>query len=205
MTQKDAVKGYQTITLKKAGNTQCGIFSHVCPHTAIISVILLTVYIVYAKYEEKKLSGTLKCNQPRKLNDLQKRALKCLKQTPKIKVPKANHRFSCPPSRYTFLKKKKKDSGCTDFRCCVRAFSSCGKQGLLFTLVHRRLIAVASPVAEHRLQAAQASTVAELGLRSCGTWVQLFRGMWNLLDQESNPCLLHWQVYSYPLYHQGSP
>ena len=63
----------------------------------IISVILLTVYIVYAKYEEKKLSGTLKCNQPRKLNDLQKRALKCLKQTPKIKVPKANHRFSCPP------------------------------------------------------------------------------------------------------------
>ena len=117
----------------------------------IISVILLTVYIVYAKYEEKKLSGTLKCNQPRKLNDLQKRALKCLKQTPKIKVPKANHRFSCPPSRYTFLKKKKKDSGCTDFRCCVRAFSSCGKQGLLFTLVHRRLIAVASPVAEHRL------------------------------------------------------
>ena len=34
MTQKDAVKGYQTITLKKAGNTQCGIFSHVCPHTA---------------------------------------------------------------------------------------------------------------------------------------------------------------------------
>ena len=151
MTQKDAVKGYQTITLKKAGNTQCGIFSHVCPHTAIISVILLTVYIVYAKYEEKKLSGTLKCNQPRKLNDLQKRALKCLKQTPKIKVPKANHRFSCPPSRYTFLKKKKKDSGCTDFRCCVRAFSSCGKQGLLFTLVHRRLIAVASPVAEYRL------------------------------------------------------
>lgn len=74
----------------------------------IITVILLTVYIVYAKYEGKKLSGTLKCNKPRKLNDLQKRARKCLKQTPKIKVPKANHRFSCPPSRYTFKKKKKK-------------------------------------------------------------------------------------------------
>ena len=25
------------------------------------------------------------------------------------------------------------------------------------------------------------------------------------LDQESNPCALHWQVDSYPVYHQGSP
>ena len=25
------------------------------------------------------------------------------------------------------------------------------------------------------------------------------------LDQGSNPCLLHWQVYSLPLSHQGSP
>ena len=25
------------------------------------------------------------------------------------------------------------------------------------------------------------------------------------LDQGSNPCPLHWQVASYPLYHQGSP
>ena len=28
--------------------------------------------------------------------------------------------------------------------CCTRAFSSCGKQGLLFVAVHRLLIAVAS-------------------------------------------------------------
>ena len=35
--------------------------------------------------------------------------------------------------------------------CCVRAFSSCGKRGLLFVAVHGLLIAVASLVAEHRL------------------------------------------------------
>ena len=35
--------------------------------------------------------------------------------------------------------------------CCVRAFSSCGEQGLLFVAVHGLLIAVASFVAEHGL------------------------------------------------------
>ena len=36
-------------------------------------------------------------------------------------------------------------------RCCARAFSSCGEQGLLFAVVRGLLIAVASPVAEHGL------------------------------------------------------
>ena len=36
-------------------------------------------------------------------------------------------------------------------RCCVRAFSSCGEQGLLFVAVRGLLIAVASLVAEHGL------------------------------------------------------
>ena len=35
--------------------------------------------------------------------------------------------------------------------CCVRAFSSCGERGLLFTAVCRLFIAVASLVAEHGL------------------------------------------------------
>ena len=35
--------------------------------------------------------------------------------------------------------------------CCARAFSSCGERGLLFVVVHRRLIAVASLVAKHGL------------------------------------------------------
>ena len=37
-----------------------------------------------------------------------------------------------------------------DLCSCARAFSSCGEQGLLLA-VHRRLIAVASLVAERRL------------------------------------------------------
>ena len=36
-------------------------------------------------------------------------------------------------------------------RCCARAFSSCGKRGLLFVVVLGLLIAVASLVAEHGL------------------------------------------------------
>ena len=36
-------------------------------------------------------------------------------------------------------------------RCCARAFSSCGEQGLLFVVVHGLLIAVASLVVEHGL------------------------------------------------------
>ena len=35
--------------------------------------------------------------------------------------------------------------------CCAWAFSSCGKQELLFVAVHGLLIAVASPVVEHGL------------------------------------------------------
>ena len=38
-------------------------------------------------------------------------------------------------------------------RCCSRAFSSCSERGLLFIAVRGLLNAVASLVAEHRLQA----------------------------------------------------
>ena len=47
-------------------------------------------------------------------------------------------------------------------RFCARAFSSCGKQGPLFTAVRGPLIIVASLVAEHRLQTRR--------LSSCGAW-----------------------------------
>ena len=36
-------------------------------------------------------------------------------------------------------------------RCCVQAFSNCGKRGLLFVVVRGLLIAVASLVAKHGL------------------------------------------------------
>ena len=35
--------------------------------------------------------------------------------------------------------------------CCMRAFSSCGERGLLFVVVSRLLIVVASLVVEHGL------------------------------------------------------
>ena len=49
-------------------------------------------------------------------------------------------------------------------RCCVRAFSSCGEQGLLFVAVRGLLIVVASLVME-----ARASVVVARGLSSCST------------------------------------
>ena len=48
-------------------------------------------------------------------------------------------------------------------------FSSCSEQGLLLAVVHRLLIAVASLIAEHRLQDARASVVVVRGLSSCGS------------------------------------
>ena len=79
---------------------------------------------------------------------------------------------------------------------CARAFSSCSKQGLLFIAVCWLLIAVASVVAEHRLQerglqqlqhagsvvvacglSSCGSRALEPRLSSCGTWAQLLRGM----------------------------
>ena len=54
-------------------------------------------------------------------------------------------------------------------RFCARAFSSCGKWGLLFIAVRGPLIIAASLVAEHRLQTRRLSSDAvlmALGLRS---------------------------------------
>ena len=82
--------------------------------------------------------------------------------------------------------------------CCAGSlllhglFSSCSEEGLLFIAVCRLLIAVASPVAEHRLQGTWASVVVACGLSSCGSWAlehrlsscgaraQLLHGMWDL-------------------------
>ena len=57
-------------------------------------------------------------------------------------------------------------------RFCVRAFSSCSKRGPLFITVRGPLTVLASLVAEHRLQTRR--------LSSCGSRVQLLRGMWDL-------------------------
>ena len=57
-------------------------------------------------------------------------------------------------------------------RFCARAFSSCGKWGPLFIMVHGPLTIAASLVAEHRLQMRR--------LSNCGSWAQPLRGMWDL-------------------------
>ena len=73
-------------------------------------------------------------------------------------------------------------------RCCVRAFSSCGKRGLLFTAVSgfslQWLLLLQSMGSRHA-----GSVVVVHGL-SCSAACGIF------LDQGSNPCPLHWQADS---------
>ena len=69
--------------------------------------------------------------------------------------------------------------------CCrARAFSSCGKRGLLFIEVCGLLTAVVSLVAEHGLQARGLSSCGlralERRLSSCGARTQLLRDTWDL-------------------------
>ena len=93
-------------------------------------------------------------------------------------------------------------------RCCAWAFSSCGERGLLFVAVCGLLIAVASLVAEHRLQACilqylwhTGSVVVARGLQSSGS-VVVAHGLscstacGIFLDQGSNLCPRHWQADS---------
>ena len=47
--------------------------------------------------------------------------------------------------------------------CCTRTFSSCGKRGLVFLVVHGLLIVVASLVAEHGLQACRLQQLQHTG------------------------------------------
>ena len=66
--------------------------------------------------------------------------------------------------------------------CCVQAFSSCGEWRLLFPVVHRLLIVMASlcgaqalgmrasVVAAHRLSSCGLKALEHADLSSCGTW-----------------------------------
>ena len=68
--------------------------------------------------------------------------------------------------------------------CCTQAFSSCNEWGLLFIVACGLLIAVASLVGEHKLQA--------VGLQQLWHMVQLLQGMWDLPGSgiEPMPCAL---------------
>ena len=94
---------------------------------------------------------------------------------------------------------------------CVQAFSSWRARELLSGCGAGFLTVVASPAVEHGPQGAQASGAAAHGLDSGGSAV-VVQGLrcstecGILLDQGlSNLCLLHWQVDSSSLHHQGKP
>ena len=89
-------------------------------------------------------------------------------------------------------------------------FSSCGKQGVLSSCGAQASHSVASLVVENGLSVTQASVIAAPGLQSTSSVVvakglSCFTACEILLDQGLNLCLLHWQVDSLPLSHQGSP
>ena len=76
----------------------------------------------------------------------------------------------------------------------MRAFSRCDEHGLLFIVISGLLMVVASQSTGSR---STGSVAVAHGL-SCS------EACWILLDRGSNPCALHRQVDSHPLYHQGS-
>ena len=84
------------------------------------------------------------------------------------------------------------------FHCFCAGFLYLWRVGLLFVMVHRLLIAMASLVEEHGLQSVQALIVVVYGL-SCSVACRIFP------NQGLNPCPLHCHVGSYPLHHQESP
>ena len=75
-------------------------------------------------------------------------------------------------------------------------FSSCGEQKILFVVVQRLLIPVASLIVGTQVLGSWASAVAGLGLSSYGS---MAKGVF--LDQGLNPCPLHWQGDFYLLNH----
>ena len=87
--------------------------------------------------------------------------------------------------------------GCAGSLLLHGLFSSCGEQGLLsschtWASVYSGFSCCSFWAPEHRLS-------------SHGAWAQVRLFMWNLPRSEIKPCLLHWQMDSLPLSHQGSP
>ena len=99
---------------------------------------------------------------------------------------------------FFFLSKKILFTAVLGLHCCAGFSLVVASRGCSLILVCRLLNAVAFLVAEHGLQGAPASVVVAHRL-SCSVACGI------LPDQGSNPCLLHWQVYSLPPSHQGSP
>ena len=102
--------------------------------------------------------------------------------------------------------------------CCCMGFLQLQQAGATLHCSAWASHCVTFLVAEHGLQGALDSVVAARGLSVCGFLgssrtgsVAVAHGLSQSLacgifpDQESHPCLPHWQVDSLPLSHQGSP
>ena len=94
---------------------------------------------------------------------------------------------------------------CTGPLLLLKGFSLVVASGLLFLAVQRLLTVAASLILEHRLWEPRLQqlwlTSLKRGLSSYGA-MAYFAACEIFPDQGSNQCPLHWQVDSYPLYHQ---
>ena len=102
--------------------------------------------------------------------------------------------------------------GCAESLLLCRLFFTCCKRVCSLVAVHGLLIVVVSLVAEYGLYSAQASVVSACVLSSWSSQapehrLSLAHGLHCstacgiLLDQGSNPYLMHWQMSSLPLSH----
>ena len=94
--------------------------------------------------------------------------------------------------------------------CFVRIFSTCRKEGTTFCCASRTSHCSGFCCHGARALGCVGSAAAAPGFHSTGSIVVVhglnFPEAWGILpDQESNRCLLHWQVNSSPLSHQGTP
>ena len=80
--------------------------------------------------------------------------------------------------------------------CCAWAFSSCGKQGLLFVAVRGLLIAVVSLCCGAQALGMRAAVVVARGLSSVARGLSCSAACGIFPDQGLNPCPLHWQADS---------
>ena len=78
----------------------------------------------------------------------------------------------------------------------VQAFSSCRGRG--YCLAVLRLL-IAGLLLSQNIGSRSSGSVGMAHGLSCCTACEIFP------DQGLNPCPLHWQADSYPLYHQGNP
>ena len=89
---------------------------------------------------------------------------------------------------------------------CCAGFSLVVARGGCSLIAERQLLAaVASRAVEHGLQACEHQQLQHAGLVVAALGLSCPKACGIFPDRGSDPCLLHWQMDSLPLSHQGSP